>query len=99
FNEEETALLRACDELKANNNVSDETWAALSQHFTRHQLMDLVFMAGHYLMTSWALKAFGVPLEGGADAIGFDLATKSGSTPGATYKPGETEDWIATRGY
>jgi 4-carboxymuconolactone decarboxylase len=99
FNEEETALLQACDELIGNNNLSDETWQALSKTLDKRQMMDLVFTIGHYVMTSWALSAFGVPIEGGADAIGFDLKTQSGRTPGKTYKPGEAEKWTETRGY
>ena len=63
------------------------------------QMMGLVFTIGHYVMTSWALSAFGVEIEGGADPIGFDLKAKSGKTPGKTYKPGEKEEWIDTRGY
>jgi 4-carboxymuconolactone decarboxylase len=97
--EEESALIRACDELIDNNRVGDETWALLSTYFDRKQLMDLVFTIGHYVMTSWALSSFGVEIEGGADAVGFDLKTKSGQTPGKTYKPQESEDWIETRGY
>ncbi|MEP7349834.1 MAG: hypothetical protein ABI668_07770 [Sphingorhabdus sp.] len=62
-------------------------------------MMDLVFTIGHYVMTSWALSSFGVPIEGGADAVGFDLKTASGKVPGKTCKPGETEDWTDTRGY
>jgi 4-carboxymuconolactone decarboxylase len=99
FTEEEAAMIRACDELMERNNLSDETWNTLSTTLDRHQLMDLVFMIGHYVMTSWAISVFGVGIEGGADAVGFDLKTKSGKTPGATYKPQESEDWIETRGY
>jgi len=66
----------------------------------RHeQLMDLVFTIGHYVMTSWALSSFGVPVEAGADVIGFDLRTRSGRVPGRTFKPGEAENWAETRGY
>ncbi len=99
FGEEETALISVCNELVGQNNISDDTWARLSKTLNRQQLMDCVFTVGHYVMTSWALSAFGVPLEGGADAIGFDLKTRSGATPGKTFKPGEVEDWTSTRGY
>jgi alkylhydroperoxidase family enzyme len=99
WNEEETALLRACDEQIGENRISDATWATLTKYFDKLQLMDLVFTIGHYAMTGWAIASFGVPIEGGADAIGFDLRTKSGRIPGKSYKPGEHEDWIDTRGY
>ncbi len=97
--EEEVALMQACDDLFANNVVSESTWLILSKTFNTRQMMDLVFTIGHYVMTAWALASFGVPVEGGADAIGFDLKTKSGRIPGKTFKPGESEDWIDTRGY
>ncbi|PLK27829.1 carboxymuconolactone decarboxylase family protein [Novosphingobium sp. TH158] len=99
FTEEERAILSTCDELIKTNNVSDATWATLQKTLSQEQMMDLVMLVGNYVMTSWAISAFGVPIEGGADAIGFDLKTKSGKTPGVTYRPGESEDWIEKRGY
>ncbi|MBU6206382.1 MAG: carboxymuconolactone decarboxylase family protein [Alphaproteobacteria bacterium] len=99
WSEEDAAIITACDELIGDNNISDTTWTTLSKTLNPQQLMDLVFTIGHYVMTSWALSAFGVPVEGGADAIGFDLKTQSGRTPGATLKPGEKEGWEETRGY
>lgn len=99
FTEEEVAMLTACGELISNNNLSDETWDTLKKTLSQEQMMDLVFLIGHYVMVSWAISSFGVPIEGGADAIGFDLKTKSGRTPGVTYRPGESEDWIEKRGY
>jgi 4-carboxymuconolactone decarboxylase len=99
WNEEEAALLKACDEQLGENRISDQTWATLTRYFDKRQMMDLTFTIGHYAMTGWAIASFGVPIEGGADAIGFDLRTKSGRIPGKSYKPGEHEDWIDTRGY
>jgi 4-carboxymuconolactone decarboxylase len=99
WSEEETALMTATDELIDANKISDPTWATLTKTFDKRQMMDLTFTIGHYVMTSWALSSFGVQIEGGADAVGFDLRTKSGRIPGKTYKPGETEAWIDTRGY
>jgi 4-carboxymuconolactone decarboxylase len=99
WSEEETALMSATDDLIDANKISDTTWATLSQTLGKRQLMDLTFTIGHYVMTSWALSSFGVPIEGGADAVGFDLVTASGKIPGKTYKPGETENWTDTRGY
>ncbi len=93
------AVLAAVDELMTQGNITDTTWATLAATFDTKQMMDLVFTIGHYVMTSWALSAFGVEIEGGADPIGFDLKTKSGKTPGKTHKPGESEDWVDSRGY
>jgi 4-carboxymuconolactone decarboxylase len=98
WNEHDLAVLHAVDELIDAGNISEATWATLSSYFNRQQMMDLVFSIGHYVMTSWALTAFGVGLES-PDPVGFDLRTASGKIPGKVYKPGETEDWVSTRGY
>ena len=92
-------MLRAVDELIDTNVIGDQTWATLANTLDTRQMMDLTFTIGHYVMTSWALSSFGVQIEGGADAVGFDLRTKSGLIPGKTYKPGEVEHWTDTRGY
>ena len=91
WNEEDRAILRAIDEQMELNRIGDATWATLSKYFNRQQLMDIVFTIGQYVMTSWAIESFGIPLEGHVDKIGFDLKTQSGQTPGATLKP--TEKW------
>jgi 4-carboxymuconolactone decarboxylase len=93
WNEEDAAVLRAVDELMADAKIADATWATLSRYYDTQQLMDLVFTAGQYVMTTWALKSFGVRLEDWTDRIGFDLKTASGNPPGVRYRPGETEDW------
>jgi 4-carboxymuconolactone decarboxylase len=97
--EEEAAMMRAVDDLIDDNIISDATWASLTKTLDTPQMMDLTFTIGHYVMTSWALASIGVPVEGGADAVGFDLRTRSGRIPGKTYKPGEHEEWVETRGY
>lgn len=94
---EDAALLNAVDDLLGNNQISDANWAALDAHFDTKQKMDVVFAIGHYVMTSWALSAFGVPVESWADAIGFDLKTASGKSPARTLKPGEGDGWADGR--
>lgn len=98
WTEEDAAVLRAVDELIADSRISDATWAALEAHFDTHQLMDLVFTAGQYVMTSWAIASFGIQLEDWTDRIDFDLTTASGKPPAVRYKPGETEDWSSSQG-
>lgn len=99
FSDEDRAVMRGCDELIRTNDLSDATWAALSQYFDRKQMMDFVFTVGQYVMTSWAITAFRMPVEAHADKIGWDLETASGKTPTRTFKPGESEDWAENRGY
>ena len=96
--DEDRAVLRAVDELIATAKVSDSTWATLARSFDKHQLMDLIFTIGHYVMLSWAISAFGMPIEPGVDQIGFDLKTKSGRAPDGTFRPAETDDWFTKRG-
>lgn len=98
WNELDAAVLRSVDELLKDAQISDATWSVLSKHYGRPELMDLVFTIGHYVMTSWGIKSFGVPLEEGVNKIDFDLKTKSGSAPVARDKPGETENWTTNRG-
>ena len=59
----ESALIRACDDIVADQFVSDASWAALRAHFTKRQMMDVVFTAGEYVMVSIMLNSFGVQIE------------------------------------
>lgn len=93
WEEKDRLILQSVDDLMDDNRISDETWSALENYYDRKQLMDLVMSIGNYVMTSWALSSFDVPVEGDVDPIGFDLKTSSGQTPGAMLKPGETDDW------
>ena len=61
----DAALLRAADELHADAFISDATWAALSERYSTHQLMDVVFAVGQYNLVSMALNTFGVQLDKG----------------------------------
>lgn len=94
---DDAAVLDSVDDLLRDNTLSDATWAKLETHFDIRQRMDLVFTVGSYVMTSWALSSFGVPVESWADPIGFDLVTRSGKIPGQTLKPGEREGWADGR--
>ncbi|HZZ67110.1 MAG TPA: carboxymuconolactone decarboxylase family protein [Phenylobacterium sp.] len=61
----EAALIRASDELHADQFIGDATWAELGQHFTDKQRMDVVFTAGQYTQVSMMLNTFGVQLDEG----------------------------------
>ncbi len=93
WNDDDRAVLRAIDELWEKSRISDETWAALSMRFDRHQIMDLLFTIGQYVMLSWAIGALGVQLEDGVDQIGWDLTTRSGKPPASRFRPGEVDNW------
>ena len=57
------AIITAVDELETDSNVSDATWAALSEHLDERQRMDLVFTIGCYGLLAMAFNTFGVKPE------------------------------------
>jgi 4-carboxymuconolactone decarboxylase len=69
----DSALLSAADELVGTHVISDATWAALSEHFSEQQLMDVVYTVGEYTQVSMMLNSFGVQLEDG-QTLDPDLA-------------------------
>lgn len=60
LDELDRAVLQAVDELQDDANVSDATWAALSDHLEERQLMDLIFTIGCYGALAMAINTFGV---------------------------------------
>jgi alkylhydroperoxidase family enzyme len=89
--DEDRAVLRAVDDLIDSQRIGDTTWDALSEHFDRRQLMDLVFTVGNYVMLGWAVASFGIPVEPGVDPVGFDLKTRSGKDPANSHRPFEKD--------
>jgi 4-carboxymuconolactone decarboxylase len=61
----ERSLLRAADELHHDQCVTDSTWAALGQHWSEQQILDLVFAVGQYTLVSMALNTLGVERDAG----------------------------------
>jgi len=59
------ALIRAADELHADQFISNATWAELGKHFDQKQCMDVVFTTGQYTQVSMILNSFGVQLDEG----------------------------------
>lgn len=66
----DAALLRAVDELCADDGVSDATWAAL--HATRDdvQLIELLVLVGYYRLMAGVLNSVGVQTEPGRPGFG-----------------------------
>ena len=46
----ERALLAACDELHREQDLSDSSWRALSEHLDDRSIIELVLLVGHYQM-------------------------------------------------
>lgn len=60
-------VLAGVDELFDKSELSDATWAALSERFDERQRMDFVFTVGCYSALAMALNTFGVELESGPE--------------------------------
>lgn len=58
WSEADALLLRAADELHADQTISDATYAALEARYSVQNLLDLVFTVGQYHLVSMALNAF-----------------------------------------
>ena len=61
----DAALIRAADDLHADQFVSNGAWKALLAHFSEKQAMDMVFTAGQYTQVCMMLNSFGVQLDAG----------------------------------
>ena len=61
----DAVLIRASDELHADQFISEPTWTAMRRHFTEKQCMDVVFTAAQYTQVSMFLNTFGVQLDEG----------------------------------
>jgi 4-carboxymuconolactone decarboxylase len=61
----DAALIRASDELHADQFITEPTWTELRKHFSEKQAMDVVFTAGQYTQVSMMLNTFGVQLDEG----------------------------------
>ncbi|CUU60959.1 alkylhydroperoxidase AhpD family core domain-containing protein [Parafrankia irregularis] len=56
----ETAFLTAADEIIADGQLTDATWAALSTELDTRQMLDLIFTVGAYETVSAMLRTFGI---------------------------------------
>ncbi|MCX2933278.1 carboxymuconolactone decarboxylase family protein [Mycobacterium sp. CVI_P3] len=59
----ERALLTAVDEFVLNRDLSDDTFADLSAHLTRQQLIEFCAVAGHYDAIAAILTTLRVPMD------------------------------------
>lgn len=56
-------VIRAVDELMADNTITQPTWDELGREFNDRQRMDLVFTIGGYLLLAMAVNTLGVADE------------------------------------
>jgi len=60
FTDRERLLLRATDELLADQDLSDGLWAALGERFDDRERIEILMLVGHYAMLATALHALRV---------------------------------------
>ncbi|WP_029118100.1 carboxymuconolactone decarboxylase family protein [Mycobacterium sp. URHB0044] len=61
--ERERALITATDEFVVTRSMSPETWATLSQHFDRKQLIEFCTLAGQYDALAATMATLRIPLD------------------------------------
>jgi 4-carboxymuconolactone decarboxylase len=62
-------LARAADELHDDARLSDETWAALSEHYDVQQLIEVCMVVGQYHLVAFTLNSLGVVPEDGLEPL------------------------------
>lgn len=67
WNPDDTAIVRAADELFDEDVISDATWKALDDQFDERQLLDVLITTGGYRMVSMVLNTFGVQAEANSE--------------------------------
>lgn len=65
----EAALIRAVDELMADHRVGDETWDALAAELAPDALVDLLYLAGQFMLVAWLLNGLRLPPEAGTEPL------------------------------
>jgi alkylhydroperoxidase family enzyme len=69
WNERQSLLLRAADELHANAVISDRTWKGLEGELDERQLIELPFLVGQYHLVAFVLNSLAVQPEPGLEPL------------------------------
>lgn len=65
WSSDDAAILQLVDDLYADDCVSDASWAEASKHFSDHDIIHLIAVAGAYRVVSGFLNSTGVQLDEG----------------------------------
>lgn len=57
------AMLKAVDEFILDRDITDQTWAGLSEHLTKQQMIEFCALAGNYDAIAAMLAALRVPMD------------------------------------
>jgi alkylhydroperoxidase family enzyme len=75
WRDDDASLLAMADELCADNDVSDATWARLTKRWSEQQLLDLLVLAGFYRLVSGFLRSVRVQREPGTPGFPAEAAS------------------------
>jgi 4-carboxymuconolactone decarboxylase len=90
WSDSDMALLRAVDELCADDCVSDSTWAALAATRDDQQLIEVLCLIGYYRMNAGLLNSMGVQPEPGRPRLGqVPVASPASSPQPPAHVPGK----------
>lgn len=70
WDERERWLVQAADDLHSDAMLGEETFAALEQHYSPAELVEIVLLVGNYTLVSFFVRSFGVTLEEGVPGRG-----------------------------
>jgi 4-carboxymuconolactone decarboxylase len=70
----EKAVIAAAEDLHTRDVISDGTWSDLRASFSPEELLELIFLIGHYNMLAWVVRSLGIPLEEGAHGLNAHLS-------------------------
>ncbi|QRX89679.1 carboxymuconolactone decarboxylase family protein [Streptomyces noursei] len=61
----ESSLIRAADQIHHDNSIDKEAWNALGKRYSNQQLIELLFVVGHYQLISYVTNSIGITLDPG----------------------------------
>ena len=63
WDDADSALLTAVDEVARHNVISDDTRASLARHFTDRQMLDIIVLHGMYLTLGCMINTWNIELD------------------------------------
>jgi alkylhydroperoxidase family enzyme len=69
WDDEDRAIVRAAEELHGNAMISDQVWAALAGFLDERQLIELVYVVGHYTKVAFLQNALRLRLPLGNEGL------------------------------
>jgi alkylhydroperoxidase family enzyme len=69
WNEADRAIVKSAEELHEDATISDPTWAALSGFLNEAQMIELIYVVGHYTKLAYLQNALRVRLTPGNSGL------------------------------